>query len=115
MESRDGREKAPGAREEERREEAPDGAKEALARCRRADDQPDREPDHWTPIGHPSAARPCGFFGFAPGTDFPRGRGGRAFRGLTFAMFAKRLMPIVRRTVTDQTGLTGHFDAVFDF
>lgn len=72
-------------------------------------------PDDWARIGHPSAARPCGFFGFAPGTDFPRGRGGLAFRGLTLAMFAKRLMPIVRRTVTDQTGLTGYFDADFDF
>lgn len=72
-------------------------------------------PDDWARIGHPSGARPCGFFGFAPGTDFPRGRGGLAFRGLTLAMFAQRLMPIVRRPVTDQTGLSGYFDADFDF
>ena len=30
-------------------------------------------------------------------------------------MFAKRLMPMVRRSVIDQTGLAGYFDADFDF
>ena len=30
-------------------------------------------------------------------------------------MFAKRLVPMVRRTVSDQTGVTGYFDADFDF
>lgn len=71
--------------------------------------------DDWARIDHASGARPCGFFGFAPGTDLPRGRGGLAFRGLTLAMFAKRLVPIVRRTVSDETGLAGYFDADFDF
>jgi bla regulator protein blaR1 len=58
---------------------------------------------------------PCGFFGFAPGTDFPSGRGGLAFRGLTMPTLAKRLVPMVRRNVIDQTGLAGQFDAEFDF
>jgi uncharacterized protein (TIGR03435 family) len=71
--------------------------------------------DDWAGIGPPTGTPRCGFFGFAPGTDLPKGRGGLAFRGLTLAMFAKRLVPIVRRTVRDQTGLTGYFDADFDF
>lgn len=51
----------------------------------------------------------CGFFGFAPGTDFPSGRGGLAFRGLTMAGLAKIFVPMVRRSVSDQTGLLGYF------
>jgi len=71
--------------------------------------------DDWAGVG-PAAGKPrCGFFGFQPGTDLPRGRGGLAFRGLTLAQFAKRLVPVVRRSVTDQTGLAGYFDADFDF
>lgn len=57
----------------------------------------------------------CGYFGMAPGTDLPKGRGGLAFRGMTLGMFAKRLMPLLRRTVSDRTGLTGYFDGEFDF
>jgi uncharacterized protein (TIGR03435 family) len=57
----------------------------------------------------------CGYFGFAPGTDLPSGRGGMAFRGLTMAALAKTLVPMVRRSVSDQTRLTGYFDAEFDF
>jgi len=57
----------------------------------------------------------CGFFGFAPGTDFRAGRGGIAFRGLTMAALAKIFEPMLRRSVSDQTGLTGYFDAEFDF
>ena len=71
--------------------------------------------DDWAGVGPSTGTPRCGFFGFAPGTDLPKGRGGLAFRGLTLAMFAKRLVPIVRRTVTDATGLTGYFDADFDF
>jgi uncharacterized protein (TIGR03435 family) len=71
--------------------------------------------DDWAGVGPSTGAPRCGFFGFAPGTDLPKGRGGLAFRGLTLAMFAKRLMPMVRRAVTDQTGLAGYFDADFDF
>jgi len=57
----------------------------------------------------------CGFFGFAPGTNFAAARGGIAFRGLTMAALAKVFVPMVERSVIDQTGLTGYFDAEFDF
>lgn len=71
--------------------------------------------DDWAGVGPSTGTPRCGFFGFAPGTDLPKGRGGFAFRGLTLAMFAKRLVPIVRRAVSDETGLTGYFDGDFDF
>lgn len=58
---------------------------------------------------------PCGYFGMAPGTDVRSGQGGFAFRGLTMAALAKMLVPMVRRNVSDRTGLTGYFDADFDF
>jgi bla regulator protein BlaR1 len=57
----------------------------------------------------------CGYFGFAPGTDFPSGRGGLAFRGLTMPALAKTLVPMVGRGVIDQTGLAGAYDGEFDF
>jgi uncharacterized protein (TIGR03435 family) len=62
------------------------------------------------PEGPPS----CGFFGFAPGTQFSAGRVGLAFRGLTMAELAKWLVPVLRRNVNDQTSLAGYFDADFD-
>jgi uncharacterized protein (TIGR03435 family) len=65
-----------------------------------------------SPAGGPP---PCGFFGFGPGTQFSAGRGGLAFRGLTMAALAKMLVPILRRSVRDNTGLTGYFDGDFDF
>jgi uncharacterized protein (TIGR03435 family) len=71
--------------------------------------------DDWVGRGPVAGPPPCGFFGFSPGTDLPKGRGGFAFRGLTMGMFAKRLVPMVRRTVSDQTGVTGYFDGDFDF
>ena len=81
------------------------------AECARTDQPPSDSGVGLSPADGP----PCGFFGFAPGTDFPSGRGGLAFRGLTMATLAKRLVPMVRRSVIDQTGLTGQFDAEFDF
>jgi uncharacterized protein (TIGR03435 family) len=57
----------------------------------------------------------CGFFGFAPGTDFPSARGGLAFRGLTMAALAKIFVPMLRRSVGDRTGLTGYYDGEFSF
>ena len=81
------------------------------AECARTDQPPSDSGVGLSPADGP----PCGFFGFAPGTDFPSGRGGLAFRGLTMATLAKRLVPMVRRNVIDQTGLTGEFDAEFDF
>jgi beta-lactamase regulating signal transducer with metallopeptidase domain len=68
------------------------------------------------PIGVLPASGPlCGAFGFAAGTDFPSRIGGMAFRGLTMAGLATKLSPILGRTVVDRTGLTGYFDADFDF
>ena len=63
----------------------------------------------------PSGPPPCGYFGFSPITQLPSGRGGLAFRGLTMPALTLKLMPMVRRTVVDDTGLTGYFDADFDF
>ena len=64
----------------------------------------------------PSSGPPrCGYFGFSPSSDFPSGRGGLAFRGLTMPALANILTPMVRRTVRDKTGLAGYFDAEFDF
>jgi uncharacterized protein (TIGR03435 family) len=65
--------------------------------------------------GAASGATPCGFFGLAPGTNMPAGSGGLAFRGVTIATLTKALVPVVRRSVVDETGLTGYFDADFDF
>src|SRR4029453_11704005 len=63
----------------------------------------------------PNGPPRCGYFGFAPGTDFPSGRGGLAFRGLTMAALAKTLVPMVGRSVIDQTGLAGVYDGEFAF
>ena len=38
-----------------------------------------------------------------------------AFRGLTMAGLAKIFVPILHRSGSDHTGLTGYFDAEFDF
>jgi uncharacterized protein (TIGR03435 family) len=65
-----------------------------------------------SPSGGPPS---CGYFGFSADTNLPAGRGGLAVRGLTMARFARSLVPMVRRSVVDQTGLTGYFDAEFDF
>jgi uncharacterized protein (TIGR03435 family) len=62
-----------------------------------------------------SGPAPCGFFGFSPGTVFSSGRGGLGFRGLTMAALAKVLIPILNRSVSNQTRLAGYFDADFDF
>jgi beta-lactamase regulating signal transducer with metallopeptidase domain len=59
-------------------------------------------------------SRRCGVFGFAPGTDFPSGRGGLAFRGLTMAALATQLTQILG-PVIDETGLPGYYDGDFDF
>jgi uncharacterized protein (TIGR03435 family) len=75
------------------------------------------QPNLFTNVGPaPSGGPPaCGYFGFSPSTNFPAGRGGLAFRGLTMPALATKLMPMVRRTVIDGTGLSGYFDAEFDF
>ena len=65
-----------------------------------------------SPAGGPPL---CGFFGFAPGTQFSAGRGGLAFRGLTMTALANVFVPILRRSVRDDTGLAGYFDGDFDF
>ncbi len=80
--------------------------------CSRAD-----QPTLFTGVGPaPSDGPPsCGYFGFSPSTNLPSGRGGLAFRGLTMPALALKLIPIVRRTVVDDTGLAGYYDADFDF
>jgi bla regulator protein blaR1 len=57
----------------------------------------------------------CGFFGFAPDTNLPSGKGGLAFRGLTMGGFAETLVAMVHRSVKDETGLVGYYDGNFDF
>jgi bla regulator protein blaR1 len=75
------------------------------------------QPSLFTMIGPPppDGPAPCGYFGFSPSTNFPAGRGGLAFRGLTMSALATKLIPMVRRTVVDNTGLNGYYDAEFDF
>jgi len=89
------------------------------ARLRRAEADCDRvdQPSVDSGVGPSPRDGPaaCGFFGFAPGTLFSAGRGGLAFRGLTMAALAKVLIPILHRSVNDQTRLTGYFDGDFDF
>jgi uncharacterized protein (TIGR03435 family) len=86
--------------------------RQAAADCSRID-----QPTLFTMVGPAPAGGPpaCGYFGFSPSTNFPTGRGGLAFRGLTMPALALKLVPMVRRTVVDDTGLTGYFDAEFDF
>jgi uncharacterized protein (TIGR03435 family) len=84
----------------------------AEADCARAGQSSSDSGIGFSPQNGPPA---CGFFGFAPGTDFRAARGGMAFRGLTMAALAKVFLPMLRRSVNDQTGLTGYFDADFDF
>jgi bla regulator protein blaR1 len=80
--------------------------------CRRVE-----QPTLFTGVGAvPSGGPPaCGYFGFSPTTNLPSGRGGLAFRGLTMPALALKLIPMVRRTVVDDTGLPGYYDADFDF
>jgi bla regulator protein blaR1 len=80
--------------------------------CRRAE-----QPTSVTGVGAPPSGGPpaCGYFGFSPNTNLPGGRGGLAFRGLTMPALALQIMPMVRRPVVDDTGLTGYYDADFDF
>jgi uncharacterized protein (TIGR03435 family) len=63
----------------------------------------------------PSSPVPtCNYFGFAPGSVMSAGRGGLAFRGMTMPELAKVVVTMVRRQVTDDTGLRGYFDGDFD-
>lgn len=65
----------------------------------------------------PDPSRPptCGYLGPAPGVSLAAGRSNMSFRGLTMEAFARFLVPMFRRGVTDRTGLTGYFDGDFDF
>src|SRR5207344_774398 len=58
---------------------------------------------------------PCGFFGFSAATDFASRTGGLTFRALTIEGLATKLSPILGRQVVDRTGISGQFDADFDF
>jgi uncharacterized protein (TIGR03435 family) len=84
----------------------------AAADCSRVE-----QPTLFTGVGPAPTDGPpaCGYFGFSANTHLPSGRGGLAFRGLTMSALALKIMPMVRRTVVDDTGLTGYYDADFDF
>jgi uncharacterized protein (TIGR03435 family) len=75
------------------------------------------QPTLFTGVGPAPTEGPpaCGYFGFSPNTNLPSGRGGLAFRGLTMPALALKIAPMVRRTVVDDTGLAGYYDADFDF
>jgi uncharacterized protein (TIGR03435 family) len=85
--------------------------RQSTANCDRVD-QPSFDSGFRLPT---DAAVRCGFFGFSADTNLPAGHGGFSFRGLTMDALAKTLMPVVQRSVVDRTGLTGYFDADFDF
>jgi uncharacterized protein (TIGR03435 family) len=59
--------------------------------------------------------RPCGYLGPAPGATLASGRSRMALRGLAMPHFARLLEGPVRRRVIDGTGLSGLYDADFDF
>ena len=84
-------------------------------RATKADCASEQGPQLGVGPGPDGGPPPCGYFGFAPNTNLPAARGGLAFRGLSMARFARALVPMVRRSVTDETGLRGYFDADFDF
>jgi len=62
----------------------------------------------------PGASPRCSYLGPTPGASFATGRATMAFRGLTMDGLARFLMPMLRRSVVDRTGLTGYFDGDFD-
>lgn len=82
----------------------------SAADCTRADQQAPQAGIALAPNDGPL----CGFFGFSPKSELASGRASLAFRGLDMAALAKRLVPILRRSVSDRTGLTGYYDAEFD-
>jgi len=63
----------------------------------------------------PGVTEPCGYFGLAPKAPMGSDRAFQAIRGLTMEEFALRLYPYLGRRVIDGTGLTGFYDAEFEF
>jgi uncharacterized protein (TIGR03435 family) len=63
----------------------------------------------------PGQAEPCGYFGPSPTAPMDSGRAYQAFRGLTMEDLALRLYPYLGRRIIDGTGLSGYFDADFEF
>ena len=63
----------------------------------------------------PGEKQPCGYFGPSPAVDLGSGKAYQAIRGMTMADFATRIYPYLGRRVIDGTGLSGYFDADFEF
>ena len=78
---------------------------------------PDTSTLRWVGSDSPAwAGMPsCGFFGPSPNTNLPAAQGGLSFRGLTMTSLARTLARLVRRSVTDETKLSGSFDGDFGF
>lgn len=63
----------------------------------------------------PGESYPCGYFGPSPAVNLDSGRAYQAFRGVTMEDIALQLTPYLGRRVIDGTGLSGFFDADFEF
>ena len=63
----------------------------------------------------PGESYPCGYFGPSPAINLGSDRAYQAIRGMTLEDFAVRLYGYLGRRVIDATGLSGYFDADFEF
>lgn len=63
----------------------------------------------------PQPSPVCNYFGFSPDIPLSSGRSQLAIRGMTMTTFARQLAPALGRPVIDSTGLSGYYDADFDF
>jgi uncharacterized protein (TIGR03435 family) len=63
----------------------------------------------------PGESYPCAYFGISPNVAMGTGRAYQAFRGMTMEDVALRLREFLGRRVIDGTGLSGYFDADFEF
>ena len=63
----------------------------------------------------PGEAYACGYFGPSPSAPIESDRAYQAVRGMTMDDFAAALYPHLRRRVTNETGLSGYFDADVEF
>jgi uncharacterized protein (TIGR03435 family) len=63
----------------------------------------------------PGKNEACGYFGPSPTIPVGSEKAYQAVRGLTMDDFALRLYPYLGRRIIDGTGLSGYFDADFEF